>query len=326
MTEGGCDGNMDGKDFLEDEFCIVVLSRAKELFGGKAKYLTSTRMVKLAAFVADDTNFDLTRGWYKFGDFSPSAYMITKDYSEDNLINLEPPKDLIYKSFEEFEELIPSIDNSIKKLEPFFVMDQTSFYNWIYEVKAPNEFQSLYKLHRNFEEFFHILSFVRVYRAFPKIFYEKFEILDTTITNYYNHLNHLENDGILNVFCDFMDLSEMVMLRIKNKDYHINEDCLIFLRELKETYCTSENSDYDLWTLLVPYSQTLVGMKAEVVKRWYRNKVDFIVGALPKKIEILREQAEFLDLLPSIEELEAAIKKYDSKEERLPLREIYSTL
>lgn len=326
MSEGSRDVNQDRKDFLEDEFCIVVLSRAKELFDEKAKYLKSTRMVKLAAFVADDTNFNLTRGWYKFGDFSPSAYMITKDYSEDDLISLEPPKDLIDKSFEEFGELIPSIDNSIKKLVPFFVMPQTSFYNWIYEVKAPSEFQSLYKLHRNFEEFFHILSFVRLYRTFPKIFYEKFENLDTTITNYYNRLNHIENDGILNVFCDFMDLSEMVMLRIKNKDYHINEDCLIFLRELKETYCASENSDYDLWTLLVPYSQTLIGMRAKEAKRWYGSKVDFIVEVLPKKIEILREQAESLGLLPSIEELEVEIKKYDNKEERLPLREIYAEL
>jgi len=327
MTEGGSVINLDRKNFLEDEFCIVVLSKAKELFGKKAKYLTSTRMVKLAAFVADDTNFDLTRGWYKFGDFSPSAYMIAKNYSDNDLISLDTPKELVNKSFEEFEELIPLIENSIKNLKPFFIKDQASFFKWIYEVKAPNEFKALYNQHRNFEEFFPLLlTFVRLYKAFPKSFYKTFENLDTSITNYYNHLNHIDDDEILKVFCDFMDLFEMVMLRIKNRDYHVNEDSLIFLQELKETYCQSEGSDCDLWTLLVPYTQTLIGMRAEEAKRWYRSKVDFGVEVIPKKIEILREQAEALGLFPSIEELEAEIKKYDNKEERLSLREIYAEL
>jgi hypothetical protein len=272
--------------------------------------------------------FDLTRGWYKFGDYSPSAYMIAKDYSDDNLISLELPEELVNKSYEEFKELISLIDDSINKMKPFFILNQVSFYNWIYEEKAPKEFKSLYKQHRNFEEFFPLLlTFVRLCKTLPKNFYEKFGNLDTIITNYYNHLNHLEDDTILYVFCDFMDLFENVMLRLKNKDYHINEDGLIFLQELKETYCKSgEGSECDLWTLLAPYSQTLIGRRAEKEKRWYRSKVDFIVSALTQKIEILREQAESLDLLPSIEELEAEIKKCDIKEERMSLREIYSSL
>ena len=57
-------------EFLEDMFSIAVLHKAKELFGEKAKYLTSTRMVKLVAFVSDDVNFDLTMGWYRYGYYS----------------------------------------------------------------------------------------------------------------------------------------------------------------------------------------------------------------------------------------------------------------
>lgn len=313
--------------FLEDEFSIIVLHRAKKLFGDDAKYLRLARMVKLAAFVADDVGFDLTRGWYKYGEYSPNAYMIAKNYSDGDLISLELPKELVNGSLEEFKELIPLIDESIKNLKQFFVMDQTSFYNWVYETKAPEKFKGLYKSHRSFEQLFlDILTFLRLPRAFPKLVYEKFEKIkdqDMLITNYYNHLNHLEDDRILNIFCDFMDLFEMVMLRIKNKGYHVNEDGLIFLQELKENYCDSDN---DLWTLLVPYSETLRGMRAEDEKRWYGSKVDFILGMLPKKLEIFREQAESMDLLPSIENIEAEIKKYDSKENRTPLREIYSRM
>ena len=326
MDEAMDEVDLSEVEFSEDEFSIVVLYRAKELFGDNAKYLRLARMVKLAAFVADDVNFDLTRGWYKHGDYSPNAYMIAKDYSDGDLISLEPPKELANESFEEFKKLIPSIDDSIKKWEPFFIKDQASFYNWVYETKAPEEFKGLYKSHRSIEQFFTpLLTFFRLPKAFQKLFHEKFENLDTLITNYYNHLNHLKDEEILNLFCDFMDLFEMVMLRIKNKNYHVNEDGLIFLQALKETYCNSD-SETDLWTLLVPYIETLTGRRAEDEKRWYRSKVNFIKEVLPIKIDILREQAEPMDLLPSAEELEHEIKKYNRKGVRKTLRDTYSSL
>ena len=308
------------KDYSEDIFSIVVLYRAKKLFGDNVTRIGLTRMVKLVTVVADDIDFDLTRGWYKFGEFSPNAYTIAKDGSDGDLMSFELPKELVEECLEELKEVIPLIDKSIKNWEPIFIKDQTSFYNWVYETKAPEEFKGLYKSHRDFNHFFsHLLIFFRFQKVSPKISIEKANNQNIIVRNFYKQLNYLNDDETLNIFCDFMDLFEMVMLRIRNKDYHVNEDDLIFLRELKRDYCDSEN---DLWTLLVPYSETLTGMGAEDAKKWYRNKCECIKDVLSKKIENFTEQAESMDLLPTIEEMEVEIEKYDSKEERLPLREI----
>lgn len=49
----------------EDDFCILVLARAKQIFGEDAAKIDLDRMIKLCCFVAEDVGFPLTRGWYK---------------------------------------------------------------------------------------------------------------------------------------------------------------------------------------------------------------------------------------------------------------------
>ena len=108
------------KDYSEDMFSIVVLYRAKKLFGDNVTRLGLTRMVKLVSFVADDINFDLTRGWYKFGEFSPNAYTIAKYGSDGDLMSFELPKELVEVCLEELKEVSPLIDKSIEKWKPIF--------------------------------------------------------------------------------------------------------------------------------------------------------------------------------------------------------------
>ena len=320
MAKSADEVNLYENEFLEDMFSIAVLHKAKELFGEKAKYLTSTRMVKLVAFVSDDVNFDLTRGWYRYGYYSQNAYRIIKDYSEGNMLNLDIPKELIEKSLDNFSELLPKISDSIKNLKHDFIQDRNLFYDWIYKTKAPEEFKGLYRSHRDFQEFFtRILTSFRSSKNFANFDYVEKGNQDTMIRDYYRHLNHLKDDDVLNIFCDFMDLFEMVMLMIKNKNYYVTEDIFNFLEKLKENYCGSDN---DLWTLLVPYSETLIGRRAEDELIGYREQCGLVKAALNQKIEILTGHAESMDLLPSIEEMEVEIKRYDSKEERMPLREI----
>ena len=69
--------------------------------------------------------------------------------------------------------------------------------------------------------------------------------------------------------------------------------------------------------------QSCISVSGELIKK---TQAKIGKEIIPKKLEILREQAESMDLLPSIENIEAEIKKYDSKENRTPLREIYSRM
>lgn len=49
----------------EDDFCIAVLARAKEIFGEDANKIDANKMVMLCCFVADDVKYPLTKGWFK---------------------------------------------------------------------------------------------------------------------------------------------------------------------------------------------------------------------------------------------------------------------
>lgn len=324
MTEGRREVNLERREYLENTFSILVLHCAKELYGNDAKSLKLTRMVKLVTFVADDVNFDLTWGWYKYGGFSKNAYLVAKDYSEGDLPSWDIPQERIEKSKEELRELLPSIEESIKNLKDYFTKDRNSFYEWVYGEKAPDQFRDFYKAHQSFyQQFRSILTSLRSLESYPAYFGEKFKSLESAISNYYNHMIHLDDDEILNLFCDFMDLFEEVMLRIKSMDYYIDSERLFFLGELFATYCGPK---CDICTLLVPYGETVKGWRASKEKNWHKSNVELTKTLLPVIIDDLRKRAESLDLIPCIEELEAEIKNCDSKEERKTLRELYSEL
>ena len=48
-----------------DNFCITVLTKAKEIFGEDADKIDDDKMVMLCCVVADDVNYPLTKGWFK---------------------------------------------------------------------------------------------------------------------------------------------------------------------------------------------------------------------------------------------------------------------
>jgi len=312
--------------YIEDSFCMAVLQEAKKLLGEDQKYLKLARMVKLVTFVADEVNFDLTRGWYKYGDYSPNAYSIAKDFSDEDLPSLDIPSELGQRSLKEFRDKISSIDGAIEKLRPYFIKDQTTFYNWVYRQKAPKEYRHLYLVHQDFSRYFlDFLKFLRLPTAFKDTLDKNFKCINKIVTTYHNSIEHIEDEEVLSIFYDYMDLFEMVMLKTKNSDYHIGKEGMTFLENLNELYCGTDN---DLWTLLVPYEETLVGMGADDEKEWYRRKVHLTKPFVKENLELSGDQAEESGLLPDAEEIEAEIKRCDSEsgKERKSLREINSSV
>jgi hypothetical protein len=308
----------------EKEFAIVVLSLAKDAYGNDAKYLNITRMVKLVALVADRIGYDLTRGWYKYGFYSPTAWEVAQEYTMSesaNLILFEPPKELITKLLEKFTLETDSIVAEIDLLKEFFIQDKTNFFDWVYGTTTPKEYRKLYLMHRNFQryidDFIRCLNSPDVFNAFLDKLIPRMEDL---VSQYYESIGHIKDEGVLDLFYDYMDLLEMVSLKIANKKYQLNEEELFLLGELKDFYL----SDVDLWLLLVPYSETLVGPIAQMEQERHAEKISASKKFLEVFLQKLFDDTKKRDLLPSIEEQGEKIRRLGAKYPgRKPLREVY---
>lgn len=310
----------------EEEFVIAVLSLTKETYGEDAKYLNSTKMVKLAALVADKMDYNLTKGWYRYGYFSPTAWEVVRTYTQPDFTNLttfNPPNELVTESLEKFKNEQNSILSKINEFKEYFVLRQQEFLDWVYEVTTPQEYRSLYLTHKNFE--MHLDNFIRCVKA-PQIFKQFLDKLiprlEELVTQYHQVIKHIKDENILDLFYDFMDLLEMITLKITNKECLVNERELLLLDELKELYI---GDNVDIWLLLVPYNETLTGPVAELEKIRHAEKVSATKKFLEEFLEKLSNDAKELNLLPSAEELKEKIRRLEYPGRR-PIREIYESI
>jgi hypothetical protein len=124
----------------------------------------------------------------------------------------------------------------------------------------------------------------------------------------------------------------MVELRMENKKFNVGNEEQLFVEDLQQFYINKRTIGEDLfvadlWMLLVPYSETLTGNLVETERENYIKKVENTKEFLKLALTRLVHRAKELDLLPSIEEQEAKIKRLDEKYPgRRPIREIYELL
>lgn len=309
----------------EEKFSIFVLSKSKSILGEKSKYLPPTRMTKLVFYIAEKVDFDLTRGWFKYGAYSPSAHAVSKKFAEENLENFNPPKELLVDANEEFGEMAYRINREIGRSWDF---SKTSdkFYDWLYEHMAPESVRDIYRSHRSMKN--HLDELLSVYGEENLIssdgFFEgKYRGFQETITEFNNNLSHVEDEDILDLFFDFTDLLEMETLKMKNAKPETRMKMKPLFEKLKDLY-DIEGGGADIWLTLVPYEETLVGLRANKEKEEYENRVENVKPQLRSEIDFIKEK--FDDVMPTREELRKEIKRLDEKMggERKAIREVYS--
>jgi hypothetical protein len=289
----------------EQDFSLVVLTEAKKFFEPhEQRILGQSRMEKLVAYVADDVGYsDLTRGWYKFGLYAPSAWSVSKKYANGgNLQQFSIPSSKI--RLREFSNILPKIRKSIYNLKKNFILEKNSFYEWVYST-SPREYRNFYlskmRFENNFEEFK-----VHYSHGYSLYFEDEYWSQIKLISDLYKNIEHVSDIETIDIFHDYMDLLEMVLLKIKILSFKQSKEMVSVLDTLLEAF-RGENG---LLTLLVPFKETLIGRDAEDLTRWMDSKISSSKEFLPSHIEALYEEARRHDLLPTKEELEADIKNY----------------
>lgn len=314
---------------MEEEFSIFILNRAKKFFNPtQQNFLGMTRMVKLIAFVAEDIEFDLTTGWYKYGIYPAVSFSeISSQFSgeeERKLTNLKVEKEIMSYVDSEFKDLKSEVDEAIKKYVPHFILDHFSFNTWVYSKKAPEEYSPLYLNHMQFGELVNrfrpfVILHDKDIKLVGKGLKEGYKTFGKYIYKQYENLAHIKDDEILDLFYDYMDLFEMFLLKLKKNRFSLPNYTSSFWEELGGLYL--RNTD-DLWTLMVPYRETLKGPKKTSQKLWYDDKIKKTKKLVKREVDQLMDKAESNNLLPSTKELQEEIKKKDYK----GIREIYSSV
>lgn len=317
--------------YSEEDFVLMVLARAKKIFSGSrsSTYFSETRLNKLACYVADKMNFDLTRGWYKYGIFSITAQEIIP--KNVNLNSLELNADQIKGTYTEFREPdIYKIDSSIKALRDKFIKEKHVFYDQLYTFDAPPEYRDLYRSNikavSNFKYFLNILGKENI----DKILNQAKEI-KKYFFSVQKGMSFIERDEVWDNFIDYLDLLKMLFLKLERLGY---DDRFAEFRSIFTLYIRSESVEDeiydildiemgDIWTTLVPYSQTLTGRLREQEIRRHEKKLEYLIPHIAKQIDRLTDHSDEIGLLPSVDEIREKIAVIDKKERR-PVGEIFS--
>ena len=315
--------------YSEEDFVLMVLARAKKIFSGSrsSTYFSETRLNKLACYVADKMNFDLTRGWYKYGIFSITAQKIIP--KNVNLNSLELNADQIKETYTKFRDPdIDKIDSSIRALRDKFIKEKWIFYNQLYTFEAPPEYKNLYRSNirvvSNFKHFLNILGKEDIDKVLNQV-----KEIKKSFLSVQKGMLFIERDEIWDNFIDYLDLLKMLFLKLERIGYN---DRFAEFRSLFKLYILSESVEDeiddilnigDIWTTLVPYSQTVIGTFREREIKRHEKKLEYLIPHIAKQIDSLTDYYDEIGLLPSIDEIREKIAVIDKKE-RWPVAEIFS--
>jgi hypothetical protein len=316
-------------EVTEKDFALVVLNEAQQIMGDKGKFLRKVKLNKLVSLVADKYGFDLTRGWYKFGLFSETIHDIIPIGRLNEIVLDSSSLKEAYQKFDRKD--IYKIDTYIRNIR-----DQTRIYNtnlflnWIYS-NSPTEYRQLYGNHRKFLSHLNVLvkkpELEKVNENFKSIkcSYVFLKKLEKT-------LHFIDDDLIWDIFIQFTDTLNLLSVKIDSPKKFaavFQEGNLNPFDLLNGVYLSSGNiinEEYnllnldemeiekgDIWTLLVPYSETVTGMnKDEMIDRHERRK-EKIKPTVDEKMRKIYRTLDENKYLPTSEELKERLVKLKDK-------------
>lgn len=276
------------EDLTETEFTHAVLAAASEVFtADQKKCLGKTRLMKLVPFTADILQFPLTRGWYRYGYFAPTAHQCIS-----NLLDT-------YQSFERFpnfrnvikeEGMQDKFKEAVRSLKKYFVMENDCFDKWVHEEMAPHPYRAFYE----YETVFHD-KLVQIYRSLSTDMALDLSDFSNIMTNFEYSLSYIEDSKVLELLFDYVDFWESLVLRIRKEGSTRTMEP--FVTDLIRVY------DEYLRHALTPYEQTLVGMNAEYERESFTRRKRRNVRQFEEELHFLESMARRSSLTASLDEI-----------------------
>ena len=282
-------------DFSESDFVYTVLAVASQVFTTREKkYLEKTRIVKLIALTADRLDFPLTRGWFRYGIYAPQTSLIISSLLKD------------HESFENFpdfkircrDKTWNQIKNAVIFLKPYFLKRTKDFDKWIHEEMPPDQYKAFYK----YEGLFHkkLIHIQTIISQNSQIGEELSDFSDI-ITNLEHSLEYVENREVLDLFHEYVDFWELLVLRIQKRG--ITPRMKPIVSELIRIY------QEFLRPALSPYEKTLQGTNAEQERESFRRKIKTGLGKFKNELEFYRNMARSASLTATLDEIREDLRE-----------------
>ena len=282
-------------DFSESDFVYTVLAVASQVFTTREKkYLEKTRIVKLIALTADRLDFPLTRGWFRYGIYAPQTSLIISSLLKD------------HESFENFpdfkircrDKTWNQIKNAVIFLKPYFLKRTKDFDKWIHEEAPPNQYKTFYKYEGLFyKKLIHIQTIISQNSQIGAELSDFSEI----ITNLEHSLEYVENREVLDLFHEYVDFWELLVLRIQKRG--ITPRMKPIVSELIRIY------QEFLRPALSPYEKTLQGTNAEQERESFRRKIKTGLGKFKNELEFYRNMARSASLTATLDEIREDLRE-----------------
>lgn len=282
-------------DFSESDFVYTVLAVASQVFTTREKkYLEKTRIVKLIALTADRLDFPLTRGWFRYGIYAPQTSLIISSLLKD------------HESFENFpdfkircrDKTWNQIKNAVIFLKPYFLKRTKDFDKWIHEEMPPDQYKAFYKYEGLFyKKLIHIQTIIS---QNSQIGAELSDFSDI-ITNLEHSLEYVENREVLDLFHEYVDFWELLVLRIQKRG--ITPRMKPIVSELIRIY------QEFLRPALSPYEKTLQGTNAEQERESFRRKIKTGLGKFKNELEFYRNMARSASLTATLDEIREDLRE-----------------
>lgn len=273
----------------ELDFVKTVLAAVSQVFKAREKkYLGRTRLMKLVAFVADELDFPLTRGWYRYGYYAPVPNQQISHLFE------------VHQTFEKFpcfqpecsEETWNTVKNVVSSLKPHFVTNQIEFDKWVHEEMAPAPYRKYYKYETLFYD---KITHIRDVISSKGQFGSELSDFSDIVTDFERSLGFVENTQALELLHEYIDFWELLVLRIQNRG--ITSQMASLVSELVKIY-----HEY-LRPALSPYEKTLKGTDAEQEKESFRRQVKSNLRSFREQMEFYKEWGKSQNLIATLEEI-----------------------
>lgn len=293
-----------------DDFIFSVLSTAKDIYGEGAKYINKTRAIKLVCLMADELDFNgITRGWYKFGEYSFEVnsilgyYLPTRDHS---LAGMDFPDFQLLTNFE--------IVSKVKDFKKYFVLAREDFARWIHYERAPAPFDKFYKCNDEFSA-----ALMHIKSCSPQTFLEHpRDNIGNIITQYNMCIQHVPRER-KRLFFDFTDILEELLIVAKVRKIKLN-NLYTYVRLMQSLY------DDEIYPCLTPFEQTIKGKNKDQELITFRIYMEKCRVSAKETLHSIDNMITNADLKPKLEEYDKDIlegTKNMTKEELAVLEDAF---
>lgn len=309
----------------EEDFVIKLMMRAVAQYIKEHKLdvnsLCETKLQKILCETSSDLDLPITRSWYMRGEYIPNPIIRKSnlnDYQQVSTSNLTENQRIVYKILYKYIS---------KNASEFWPVEIGELLKRLYSRKAPDRYRRLYLSNNNLLLMNkHIVPALKPYCQISRgVAYNYYTEASRNILDIHTAMASLpEFEGIFDKYINITDLLSGIYLKLDL----LFESGRSIPNEVKDFFIRLDDRYYSyVWKYpaLIISKNTMCGIQKEEKINLCKLRLKSASTHIDGMIETIESEADDLNLIPTIDELEMVDTSLYCKEEsaRQPLNELW---